>query len=377
MAVDLPNSSSNISSGSGKGSGSAVKVSGSGKSSGGGGFNLAALPGEFQGIAAGIGNAIMPWFQKGGLGNAIEMQGLQAPTLFGGPGAASYQNKKAPPAAPPSEKQLLARLGASPTLGGELSNALASLNGSLGDPAAPFNSEIAQATSASQAAGNQIGALYANLVKSYAAAAPGIASTYANTNSGLGSIGSGAINAINGAYSAANSSEQDTLKALGIQQAAGQLATNGNLAANQNANAVSNVSQSIASDQADNTAHGQAAQTFNTQQGQAAQQGGAEQQAAVAANLAKTLQSLQSQAEAAINARQTQAMQLAQAQYNADTAKYNTAVGTVEQPFNVAGAEGGAKQLAKQLESQGSAKPSASQYSALLAEVAKLMGAQK
>jgi hypothetical protein len=170
-----------------------------------------------------------------------------------------------------------------------------------------------------------IAAMYQQLQGSYGAEAPKIQQSYDQAGQGLAANGATAATNVNTAYDNARDSTTDQLAALGIEDAAGNLAGRGGNAQRAQEMAGQDIAQSTQTAQNQNTANGQAAQTYNTEMGQVAGLTGAATRGRLQGSLSEQLASLTSQEQSSRSQSASnslaQAMQLAGA--NMDEQRYN------------------------------------------------------
>lgn len=113
--------------------------------------------------------------------------------------------------------------------------------------------------------GQKISDMYRQLQSSYAADAAPIAQSFADTGQVIQSSSNQATGNIDAAYNASHAQQSSQLAALGIQDAQGVLANNGNLEQRDAAFAKGNIEQNRAANSNLNSSLGQNAQTFNKQ----------------------------------------------------------------------------------------------------------------
>jgi hypothetical protein len=120
------------------------------------------------------------------------------------------------------------------------------------------------------AADASIAAMYKQLQDSYAGQAPGIKQSYDQAGQGIAANGATATSNVNDAYDNARQGTTEQLAALGIGDAAGNLAGRGGNAQRDQEMAGREIAQATQGAQNQNTTNGQAASTYNTEMGQVA-----------------------------------------------------------------------------------------------------------
>jgi hypothetical protein len=115
-----------------------------------------------------------------------------------------------------------------------------------------------------------IASMYKQLQDSYAGQAPGIKQSYDQAGQGIAASGATATSNVNAAYDNARQGTTAQLDALGIGDAAGNLAGRGGNAQRDQEMAGREIAQATQGAQNQNTTNGQAASTYNTEMGQVA-----------------------------------------------------------------------------------------------------------
>lgn len=141
----------------------------------------------------------------------------------------------------------------------------------------------------------RLAAMYNQLQNSFKADAPGIAQNFDSAGNAIGQNAAAATAGVNSAYQAARDAQTKQLAALGIGDAAAVLASNGGLAARDQAAAASNIQQNQAANANQNTQQKTSALNYNTGIANAAQLEGATQRATLQQQLANKLAELQTQ----------------------------------------------------------------------------------
>ena len=218
-----------------------------------------------------------------------------------------------------------------PGLADYLNQALGMLGGDAGSI---YDQQMAQARQNAASADTSVKGAYAALASELAGLTPQVGSYYDQARNEVQATNAAASGAVNNAYGAAGATQNTALDALGIGDAArASLAGQGNYAANDQAQALSDIAVNGAGNLNANTEHKATAQAFNTENSGAASAYGAALRAKLAQQLQTQLASLQQSQTSARGNQFSQALQLAQAlnsdafnrQQETDLNQYNAA----------------------------------------------------
>lgn len=170
----------------------------------------------------------------------------------------------------------------------------------------PYDQQYSLAQQQGQQGSNALKEAYAALVARYAADLPGIQGNYDQAAGAINGASDQAVQDTNQGYGAAQASQMDMLKKLGIGDAAGVIVGSGNAAQNDQAHQLGGIAASRGSNLGANAENRATATTYNQEAGAAQGVAGATQQALLQQHLAQQL--------AAISGQKAQAQQQFQQQ---------------------------------------------------------------